>query len=74
MAVHAAFIGTDMAAGIDAPKISLESVAKQAFDAVDIEVLADERSRFVKASLPRDDELIYRPVQEVWGAALKGTG
>jgi hypothetical protein len=66
-----------MAAGIDAPKISLESVAKQAFDAVeagDIEVLADELSRFVKASLPRDDELIYRPIQEFWDAALKGTG
>jgi NAD(P)-dependent dehydrogenase (short-subunit alcohol dehydrogenase family) len=33
--VHAAFIDTDMAAGINAPKISPESVAQQAFDAVD---------------------------------------
>jgi NAD(P)-dependent dehydrogenase (short-subunit alcohol dehydrogenase family) len=65
VAVHASFIDTDMAAGINAPKISPESVARQAFDAVDagqIEVLADERSRFVKAALPRDHELIYAPL------------
>ncbi len=77
VAVHAGFIDSDMAAGIDAPKISPESVAQQAFDAVEagqIEVLADERSRFVKASLPRDHELIYPPVQEFWDAILKGTG
>ena len=74
--VHAGFIDTDMAAGINAPKISPESVAQQAFDAVEAgqaEVLADERSRFVKASLPRDHELLYPPVQEFWDAALKGT-
>ena len=76
VAVHAAFIDTDMAAGIDAPKISPESVARQAFDAVEagqVEVLADDRSRFVKASLPRDHELIYPPVQEFWDAAVTGS-
>jgi hypothetical protein len=36
-------------------------------------VLADERSRFVKASLSRDHELIYPQVQAFWGTALKGT-
>jgi len=72
VAVHAAFIDTDMAAGVGAPKISPEAVAEQAFDAVEagqIEVLADERSRFVKASLSRDHELIYPPVQEFWDGA-----
>src|ERR1700728_1836171 len=62
VAVHAGFIDTDMAAGIDAPKISPESVAQQTFDAVeagDIEVLTDERSKSIKASLSRDHELIY---------------
>jgi NAD(P)-dependent dehydrogenase (short-subunit alcohol dehydrogenase family) len=76
VAVHAAYIDTDMAALTNAPKISPESVAQQAFDAVEageVEVLADERSRFVKASLPRDHELLYPPVQEFWDAALKGT-
>jgi NAD(P)-dependent dehydrogenase (short-subunit alcohol dehydrogenase family) len=77
VAVHASFIDTDMAALADAPKISPESVARQAFDAVEagrIEVLADERTRFVKDSLPRDHELIYPPVEEFWDAAVKGTG
>jgi NAD(P)-dependent dehydrogenase (short-subunit alcohol dehydrogenase family) len=76
VAVHASFIDTDMAAGLDVPKISPESVAQQAFDAVEagqIEVLADERSRFVKASLSRDHELIYPPIQAFWDAAVKGS-
>ena len=59
-----------------APKISPESVARQVCDAVEagqIEVLADERTRTVKASLSRDHELIYPPIQEFWDAAVKGT-
>ena len=77
VAVHASFIDTDMAALADAPKDSPESVAQQTFDAVEagqIEVLADERTRFVKASLSRDHELIYPSVQEFWDGALKGSG
>jgi len=76
VAVHAGFIDTDMAALTNAPKISPESVARQVFDAVEagqIEVLADERTRTVKASLSRDQELIYPPVQEFWDAAVTGT-
>jgi NAD(P)-dependent dehydrogenase (short-subunit alcohol dehydrogenase family) len=75
--VHAGFVDTDMTTAIDVPKISPESVARQAFDAVEadqVEVLADERTRAVKASLPRDHELIYPPIQESWDAALKGRG
>jgi hypothetical protein len=74
--VHAGFIDTDMAALVDAQKISPESVAAQVFDAVEagrVEVLADERTRTVKASLSRDQELIYPPVQEFWDEAIKGT-
>jgi hypothetical protein len=50
-----------------------ESVARLTFDAVEagaIEVLADERSRFVKASLGRDHELISPGVQAFWDAAV----
>jgi NAD(P)-dependent dehydrogenase (short-subunit alcohol dehydrogenase family) len=75
--VHAGFIDTDMAAGIDVPKISPESVARQTFDAVEaggVEVLADERTRTIKASLPHDHELIYPQVQEFWDALTKGSG
>ena len=76
VAVHAGFIDTDMAALVDVPKVSPESVARMVFDAVEagqIEVLADERTRTVKASLSRDHELIYPPVQEFWDAAVQGS-
>jgi NAD(P)-dependent dehydrogenase (short-subunit alcohol dehydrogenase family) len=76
VAVHASFIDTDMAAPADVPKDSPESVAQQVLDAVQadqVEVLADERSRTVKASLSRDRELIYPPIQEFWDAAVSGT-
>jgi NAD(P)-dependent dehydrogenase (short-subunit alcohol dehydrogenase family) len=77
VAVHASFIDTDMAAlATGVPKDSPESVAQQTFDAVEagqVEVLADERTRTIKAELSRDQELIYPPVQEFWDAAVKGT-
>ena len=76
VAVHAGFIDTEMAALANAPKISPESVAGQVFDAVEagqVEVLADERSRDIKAKLSRDHELIYPPIQEFWDAAVSGT-
>ena len=75
IAVHASFIDTDMASGIDAPKISPESVAQQTFDAVEsgnIEVLADERTRFIKESLSHDHELIYPEVQTFWDSLAGG--
>jgi NAD(P)-dependent dehydrogenase (short-subunit alcohol dehydrogenase family) len=75
IAVHASFIDTDMAASIDAAKVSPESVAKQTFDAVQAgrnEVLADERSRFVKESVLHDHELIYPDVQTFWNSLLTG--
>ncbi len=37
-------------------------------------LLADERTRFIKASLPRDHELIYPPIREFWTAAVTGKG
>jgi NAD(P)-dependent dehydrogenase (short-subunit alcohol dehydrogenase family) len=76
VAVHAGFIDTDMAALVEAPKVSPESVAKMSFDAVEagqIEVLVGERTRTIKASLSRDHELIYPPIQEFWDAAIQGS-
>jgi NAD(P)-dependent dehydrogenase (short-subunit alcohol dehydrogenase family) len=75
VAVHAGFIDTDMAALINAPKDSPESVAQQVFDAVEagqVEVLCDERTRTIKAELSRDQELIYPPVQKFWDDAVQG--
>jgi NAD(P)-dependent dehydrogenase (short-subunit alcohol dehydrogenase family) len=76
VAVHAGFIDTDMAApATNVVKDSPEPVAQQTFDAVEagqVEVLADERARTVKAQLSRDQELIYPPRQQFWDDALKG--
>jgi hypothetical protein len=69
VAVHASFIDTDMAAGTDAPKVSPESVARHASEALEsdaIELLAEERSRFVKESLSRDHQLVQSAVQDFW--------
>ncbi|MGB6457857.1 MAG: SDR family NAD(P)-dependent oxidoreductase [Streptosporangiaceae bacterium] len=41
---------------------------------LEMEVLADDRSRFIKASLSRDHELIYPRVQEFWNQLITGTG
>src|SRR3984957_16987209 len=74
VAVHASFIDTEMAALASGPKDSPESVVGQALDAVaagQIEVLADERTRFVKASLARDHELIYTPRQRSWDRPIR---
>jgi NAD(P)-dependent dehydrogenase (short-subunit alcohol dehydrogenase family) len=71
VAVHSGFIDTDMAAGVNLPKNAPGDVARQVADAVEagqIEVLADERTRRVKASLSRDHELIYPDVQARWDA------
>jgi hypothetical protein len=65
-----------MAALVNSPKDSPEEVARLAFDAVESgqpEVLADDRTRTVKANLSRDHELIYPAIQKFWDDAIKGT-
>ncbi|GAA3656394.1 SDR family oxidoreductase [Lentzea roselyniae] len=54
IAVHAGFIDTDMASGVDAPKVAPEDVVSQVLQAIrngDDEVLADDLTRSVKAAL-----------------------
>jgi NAD(P)-dependent dehydrogenase (short-subunit alcohol dehydrogenase family) len=71
VAVHAGFIDTDMAAGVDAPKISPESVAAQIVAALEAdaeEVLADPTSEMVKASLANDLTALYPALQAQWDA------
>ena len=54
VAVHAGYIDTDMAAHVDGPKISPEDVVSQTLQAIqngDEEVLADDITRQVKATL-----------------------
>ena len=76
VAVHAGFIDTDVPApATNLPKDSPEWVAQQTFDAVEagqVEMLADEHIRTVKAQLSRDQEPIHPPIQKFWGDALMG--
>jgi NAD(P)-dependent dehydrogenase (short-subunit alcohol dehydrogenase family) len=67
--VHAGWIDTDMAASVADSKISAGDVAGQTLDAVergDEEVLTDDRTRDVKASLPTDLVSLYPAVQKQW--------
>jgi NAD(P)-dependent dehydrogenase (short-subunit alcohol dehydrogenase family) len=75
VAVHAGFIDTDMAAGIDAEKISPQSVAAQIVAALGAdaeEVLADPTSAMVKAALPDDLTALYPALQQQWDAVAVG--
>lgn len=74
--VHAGFIDTDMAAGVDADKISPESVAAQIVAAIEAdaeEVLADATSQLVKASLADDLTVLYPTLEAQWGALERTT-
>jgi NAD(P)-dependent dehydrogenase (short-subunit alcohol dehydrogenase family) len=63
--VHVGFMDTDMAAGVEAPKVSPARVAEATLDALRAgrpEVLADDASRFVKAQLSGDLADLYPSV------------
>ena len=65
VAVHPAFIDTDMAAGVDMPKTSPHQVVERTLDGVVAglpEVLADDTSAFVKKSVPKHIETFYPKV------------
>jgi NAD(P)-dependent dehydrogenase (short-subunit alcohol dehydrogenase family) len=70
-AVHAGWIDTDMASNVPESKLSTSDVAAQTLDAVqrgDEEVLTDDSTRHVKASLPNDHSSLYPEIQERWDA------
>jgi NAD(P)-dependent dehydrogenase (short-subunit alcohol dehydrogenase family) len=61
-AVHVGYMDTDMTSGLAVPKADPRDVARQAIDAIvagDLEVLADETTRSVKAGLSRDVSALY---------------
>lgn len=69
--VHAGWIDTDMAADVPESKISTGDVAAQTLDGVecgDEEVITDESTRQVKASLPNDQTSLYPDLQKRWDA------
>ncbi len=75
VALHAGFIDTGpagMAASFTGPKLAASDVVAQALDAVESgreEVLVDKRTRFMKASLSDDLNLIYPDVEKQWRAS-----
>jgi NAD(P)-dependent dehydrogenase (short-subunit alcohol dehydrogenase family) len=69
--VHAGWIDTDMAANVLDTKVSTGDVAGQTLDAIergDEEVLTDDWTREVKASLPSDLTSLYPAIQTQWDA------
>jgi NAD(P)-dependent dehydrogenase (short-subunit alcohol dehydrogenase family) len=73
VAAHSGFIDTRLAEGFDVPKHPPQEVAEQILDAVESgreEVLADDRTRAMKAALPNDLELIYPDVERQWAAQI----
>ena len=61
--VHMGLVDTDMAAGVQAPKISPTTLAVAGLDAIESgldEVLADDWSRFVKSGLTLDPSARYK--------------
>jgi len=64
VSVHMAYVDTDMAAGVDAPKTSPADVVRQVLDGVEageVEVLADDLTRSVRASLHLSTAERYAP-------------
>ena len=60
--VHCAYLDTDMAAHVEAPKLAPERVVEQTLDAIEqerVEVIADDISRMVKAALSDEVTALY---------------
>ncbi|MFD0686068.1 SDR family oxidoreductase [Actinomadura fibrosa] len=63
--LHVGYVDTDMAAGVEGPKVAPRDVAEQALDGIEgdaPEVLVDELSRRVKAGLAADLATLYPQV------------
>jgi len=64
--LHVAYVDTDMAAHVDAPKSSPRDVAVAALDGIEAgahEVLVDDATRGLKAALSGDLESLYEQLR-----------
>jgi NAD(P)-dependent dehydrogenase (short-subunit alcohol dehydrogenase family) len=71
VAVHMGLVDTDMAEGMDAPKIAPADLANAGLDAVESgaqEVLADDWAAFVKSGLTLDPKTRYEQIFGALGA------
>lgn len=70
--VHMGLVDTDMAAGMDAPKLTPAALAGAGLDAIESgapEVLGDDWARFVKSGLTLDPTERYARILDALGAA-----
>lgn len=68
LAVHVGFVDTDLAKGFDVLKSNPEDVARTVFaglEAGDLEVLADEGTRYIKSTLSSPDAVYFNPPSPV---------
>lgn len=69
--VHMGLVDTDMARGMDAPKIAPADLANAGLDAIESgaqEVVADDWARFVKSGLTLDPQARYEQIFSALGA------
>jgi NAD(P)-dependent dehydrogenase (short-subunit alcohol dehydrogenase family) len=69
MAVHAGYIDTDMAAGVDSPKVSAQQVAARTLDGLregKNSVHADQRSEEIWQRVRTDPEGLHARLQQAW--------
>jgi NAD(P)-dependent dehydrogenase (short-subunit alcohol dehydrogenase family) len=72
--VHAGYVDTDMAAGVDVDKVAPGAVARAAFDGLEAgrtEVLVDDFTRNIKAGLSDDQAQIYPQLVQDFAAAAQ---
>ena len=70
VAVHMGLVDTDMASGVQAPKIAPSDLANAGLDAIESgaqEVLADDWAKFVKAGLTLDPADRYEQIMAALG-------
>jgi NAD(P)-dependent dehydrogenase (short-subunit alcohol dehydrogenase family) len=73
VAVHAGYIDTDMAAGVDSPKVSAKQVAERTLDGLRRgrnSVHADQRSEEIWQKVRTDPEGLYARLQELWDSQV----
>jgi NAD(P)-dependent dehydrogenase (short-subunit alcohol dehydrogenase family) len=71
VAVHMGLVDTDMAKGVEAPKIAPSDLASAGLDAIESgaqEVLADDWAQFIKSGLTLDPEARYEQIFAALGA------
>jgi NAD(P)-dependent dehydrogenase (short-subunit alcohol dehydrogenase family) len=77
VAIHAGYIDTDMAAGVDSPKVSAQQVAERTLDGVrqgKNSVHADQRSEEVWQKVKTDPEGFNARLEQAWDRLVEGHG